>query len=245
MGDIGTADFDPRVPPEVLSLLVNAALADPQLPRRNPTEAFWQSPPSTVAGVQSNHLPTQLDYAVIGSGATGCSVAKNLIDNLPFGSSATIAVLEARRLCSGATGRNGGHLVSPYPFEYDSLEQTLGREEATKCARFANRTLESIYALAGSDGEFAHVSEARRVRSITSFWNQDGFDTAKKGVLRYEEIVPDERGDSEVCDSQARIAVSPSTKRKIPDSDGDPKTGTKYEECRGYDHSQRRGILAL
>lgn len=120
----------------------------------------------------------------------------------------SITVLEARGLCSGATGRNGGHLVSPYPFEYDSLEQTLGQEEATKCARFANRTLETIYALAGSDPELTSMAEARRVRSITGFWTREGFDEAKKGVLRYEEIVPDERGDSEISKSQERIAVS-------------------------------------
>lgn len=208
MGDIGTADFDPQIPPGVLSKLIEAALSDPQLPRPNPTEAFWQSPPSLISDIQSPHLPSQVDFAIIGSGATGCSVAQNLLDNLPSGSQATLTVLEARSLCSGATGRNGGHLVSPYPFEYDSLEQTLGQDEATKCARFANRTLESIYSLAGSDEELAKVSEARRVRSITGFWDRDGFNAARTGVLRYEEVVPDERGDSEIYSSDEKIQVS-------------------------------------
>ena len=209
MGDIGTAEFDHQVPQDILSKLIDAARSDPQLPRSNPTEAFWQSPAHpTVSTIQSPELPTQCDYAIIGSGATGCSVAKNLLDNLPTGSQATITVLEARTLCSGATGRNGGHLVSPYPFEYDSLEKTLGQDEATKCARFANRTLESIYQLASQDQELGSVAEARRVRGITGFWTRDGFHAAKAGIERYEEIVPDERGDAEIVDSEEKINVS-------------------------------------
>lgn len=209
MGDIGTAELDPQVPQDILSKLIDAAKADPQLPRPNPTEAFWQSPAHpTVSTVQSPQLPAQCDFVVIGSGATGCSVAKNLLDNLTTGSQATVTVLEARTLCSGATGRNGGHLVSPYPFEYDSLERTLGEDEATKCARFANRTLETIYQLASQDQELCSVAEARRVRGITGYWNRDGFQAAKAGIERYEEIVPDERGDAEVVDNQEKIRVS-------------------------------------
>ena len=209
MGDIGTAEFEPQVPREIISKLIDAALADPQLPRPNPTQAFWQSPAHPkVSKAQSPELPAQCDFAVIGSGATGCSVAKNLLDNLPPNSQATVTVLEARALTSGATGRNGGHLVSPYPFEYDSLEKTLGQDEATKCARFANRTLETMYSLAGTDEELASAAEVRRVRSITGFFHQDGFDAAKAGIARYEEIVPDERGDSEVCGSQQQTRVS-------------------------------------
>ena len=210
MGDIGKPKLDPQVPKAIILQLIDAALADPQLPRPNPTEAFWQLPAHpTVSKAQSSQLPAQCDYAIIGSGATGCSVAKNLLDNLPTDSQATVTLLEARTLCSGATGRNGGHLVSPYPFEYDFLEQTLGQDEATKCARFANRTLETMYGLARSeDKALADAAEIRRVRSITGFWTQEGFNAAKAGIQRYEEIVPDERGDSEICESEEETRVS-------------------------------------
>jgi hypothetical protein len=210
MGDIGKPEFDPQVPREIILQLIDAALTDPQLPRPNPTEAFWQLPAHPkVSKAQAPTLPTQVDYAIIGSGATGCSVAKNLLDNLTADSQATVTVLEARTLCSGATGRNGGHLVSPYPFEYDSLEKTLGQDEATKCARFANRTLETMYRLASSeDEELASAAEARRVRSATGFWTQEGFNAAKAGIKRYEDIVPDERGDSEIFESEEEFQVS-------------------------------------
>jgi hypothetical protein len=68
--------------------------------------------------------------------------------------------------------------------------------------------LETIYQLASQDQELCSVAEARRVRGITGYWNRDGFQAAKAGIERYEEIVPDERGDAEVVDNQEKIRVS-------------------------------------
>ena len=45
------------------------------------------------------------------------------------------------------------------------------------------------------------------MRPIKDFRNQDGFDAARKGVQRYEEVVPDERGDSEIAESQETFTV--------------------------------------
>ncbi|EMF08392.1 DAO-domain-containing protein [Sphaerulina musiva SO2202] len=186
-----------NIPPKVISHLIQEANQDPQLPRENPTEAFWQLPPSPLSTHQSPALPAQTTYAIIGSGVTGCSVAKTLLENLPSDSQATVTVLEARSLSSGATGRNGGHLVSPLPEEFTSFEKYLGKEETTKVARFANRTLESMYALAEEDEELSRVSEARRVKSVCAIYDQELFEETKKSVLRYEECLPEQKGDNE------------------------------------------------
>jgi hypothetical protein len=72
-----------------------------------------------------------------------------------------------------------------------------------------------MYTLASSeDEELASAAEVRRVRSITGFWTQEGFNAAKAGIQRYEEIVPDERGDSEICESEEEIRVSYCTRPK-------------------------------
>lgn len=83
----------------------------PGLPRANPTASAWQEPPHpSVADAQSAQLPAAVDVAVIGSGITGCAVAHTLLHHGP--PNLRVSVFEARRAVSGATGRNGGHLVS-------------------------------------------------------------------------------------------------------------------------------------
>ncbi|KAH9933172.1 FAD dependent oxidoreductase [Epithele typhae] len=52
------------------------------------------------------------DVCIIGSGISGLSAAYNLADEPGLG----VVVFEARDFCSGATGRNGGHLT-PYLFQ--------------------------------------------------------------------------------------------------------------------------------
>jgi hypothetical protein len=73
----------------------------PGLPPPNPTRSFWAVPPAKIADHRSD-LPKHTDVVIIGSGITGTSVAKallNAVDGLH------VVMLEARQICSGATGR--------------------------------------------------------------------------------------------------------------------------------------------
>lgn len=196
------------IPGSVIAQLVKDAEQDPGLPRENPTEAFWQLPASQISTTQSAKLPSTTDYAIIGSGITGCSVAKNLLDNLPAGSTATVTILEARTLCSGATGRNGGHLLSPIPEEFTHVEKYLGVDEATKVARFANRTLKSMHHLANSNEELKKTSEARKVTSICAYYDGEVFDDAIQANRRYEECLPESKGDHAVFSGDDGLKVS-------------------------------------
>ncbi len=75
------------------------------LPRDNPTPSYWQDPPDEIADLRSTDvLPEEADVVIVGSGITGAAVAWNLLENDP---ERTIVMLEARKACSGATGRNG------------------------------------------------------------------------------------------------------------------------------------------
>lgn len=169
------------------------------MPRTNPTTAFWQMPPHpTLSDVQSPALQKTTDVAVIGSGITGCSVVSNLLSlggASPSASSPSpITVFEARQLTSGATGRNGGLLSNFVPGEFTSLSARFGHEQAVKVARFANRTLEKMHALAGSTDEFQSVSEVRRLLDIILLADEEALDGAKKSLALYEEHVPEDRG---------------------------------------------------
>lgn len=91
---------------ERISNLVSKISQDPGQPSERPTESFWQIPPHPVLSTkQSLILPETADVVIIGSGMTAASIAHHLLSN---DSRINITVLEARTLCSGATGRNGG-----------------------------------------------------------------------------------------------------------------------------------------
>ncbi|KAM3420855.1 hypothetical protein BST61_g4094 [Cercospora zeina] len=188
-----------NVPPSIIAQLVQDAHQDPQLPHPNPSESFWQLPPSQLSSHQSPTLPTKTTYAIIGSGITGCSIASNLLSTLSSDSPSHLTILEARTLCSGATGRNGGHLVSPLPESFSTFEKYAGKEATTKIARFANRTLESMHRLSEEgDEELRRVAEVRRLRCVCAYYDEGVFEETKKSMRRYEECLPEERGDAEI-----------------------------------------------
>lgn len=87
--------------------LLKRIQTDPGLPVPNPTLSFWHDVPSPLASHRPDALPTYADVVIIGSGITGTSIARTLLRD---GESETLRVvmLEAREVCSGATGRLDG-----------------------------------------------------------------------------------------------------------------------------------------
>lgn len=75
----------------------------PGLPVSEPTLPFWSVPPATLPTSTNAPLPCHVDVLVIGSGITGLSCARTLLNKGPTG--LRVLVLEARDVCSGATGR--------------------------------------------------------------------------------------------------------------------------------------------
>ncbi|TKY84802.1 hypothetical protein EX895_005882 [Sporisorium graminicola] len=68
-------------------------------------------------------LPTESDTVIIGSGITGVSTAYHLVTSAPSSNSpiSSITIVEARDFCSGATGRNGGHLSEASALAYTEI----------------------------------------------------------------------------------------------------------------------------
>ena len=65
------------------------------------------------------------DVCVIGGGLTGVSAALNLAER-----GCSVILLEAERVGFGASGRNGGQLVSGYSCEMATIRQQLGTERS-------------------------------------------------------------------------------------------------------------------
>ncbi|KAH6697093.1 FAD dependent oxidoreductase [Plectosphaerella plurivora] len=77
------------------------------LPPPRSTASFWHRDPSPLLGHRTTpDLPASTDTIIIGTGITGSFAAKFLKDKSP---STRVVLLDAREVCWGATGRNGGH----------------------------------------------------------------------------------------------------------------------------------------
>ena len=103
-----------QIPHELLAKLAGQIIQDPGIPVAAPTVSAWQEPAHPIATIQSDKLPQRTDFAIIGSGITGTSVAKTLLEN-ELARDKTITMFEARSLTTGATSRNGGFLLSHAP----------------------------------------------------------------------------------------------------------------------------------
>lgn len=75
------------------------------LPVANPSTPYWTVPLSPIARKgESDTLPDYADVVIIGSGITGASVARALLQ-AEHATKFNLVMLEARDVCSGATAR--------------------------------------------------------------------------------------------------------------------------------------------
>ncbi len=105
----------------------------PGLPVPNPTTPFWSIPASPIQKEGSSaSLPACTDVVIIGSGITGTSFARTLLD---ADWSLEAVMLEVRDTCSGATVRNGGHITPQLYHGYLDLKKH-GTEAAKQIIQF-------------------------------------------------------------------------------------------------------------
>ncbi|KAJ5584012.1 FAD dependent oxidoreductase [Penicillium hispanicum] len=178
-------------------------VADPGLPRPNPTESYWQHIPHALANTQSPDLPSDRDYAIIGSGITGLAVAKTLLERHP---SATVTVLEARTLCSGATGRNGGQMAANAGEEYGHLAAVHGPEMAGKIVSFTFRNLEKMQALI-EEYDAVETSELQRLNKLRVFLTDDKFRDFKQSIAQLESDHPALKGLYTILDKETDYGI--------------------------------------
>ena len=172
---------------------------DPGLPAPNPSISYWQTPPlAGISDLQSSPLPSAVDVVIIGSGMTGTSIASHLLKSSGVGAAAAavpplrIAMLDAREACSGATGRNGGHIRPSSYAEYANAKEVGSREEAEKITRLRSAHVQALIEAAGELGEEGQgAAEARVVDSVDAFFEEEEWRVAvgQLKVLRRE--VPD------------------------------------------------------
>ncbi|KAK6498985.1 hypothetical protein TWF481_011556 [Arthrobotrys musiformis] len=167
----------------ILDTALDRLRKSPGLPLPNPTTSFWLLPESPLLSrIQSSTLQSSADIIVIGSGITSTGFIREIYRLNP---SLNIVLLEARGVCTGATGRNGGHIKEgPYE-EYPRLKSLYGNETATRILRFRLRHLEELKAVAKEEGEDCiRESEVREVTGTDVFFDHE---VLREGVSKFEE----------------------------------------------------------
>ncbi|KAM0351580.1 hypothetical protein ACHAPU_002588 [Fusarium lateritium] len=172
---------------EFSSLLTRASSA-PGFPVSEPTRPYWLDDPPfpALCDIQDDELPQEADVVIIGSGITGAAVAKSLLELSD--SKLRVVVCEARQLCSGATGRNGGHIKSAPYDEFAMFRPKLGPEGARRVVRFKRSHLEMMKQL----GEKIPQAEVREVETVDVFLEKEDLDKAKKQIDDVKEWMPEE-----------------------------------------------------
>jgi gamma-glutamylputrescine oxidase len=109
------------------------------------------------------------DVAVVGGGFTGLSAAWHLAMR-----GYDVVLLEASRVGSGASGRNGGQVGQGQRLEQDELEAMVGRESARALWDIANQSVDLVREIASRDEIHADfhpgvIHAAHRARYVPDY----------------------------------------------------------------------------
>ena len=115
------------------------------LPVPNSTSSFWHSEPSEfLLGHRTTpELPAEADVVIVGSGITGASAARFLVED-PRYNGRSVVMLEAREACWGATGRNGGSCNSCCSVRGALSEYDRPLPGSPRCAQRRRRSIRGV-----------------------------------------------------------------------------------------------------
>ncbi|KAK3177298.1 hypothetical protein K4F52_009908 [Lecanicillium sp. MT-2017a] len=132
------------------------------LPVPSPTKPFWHQDGHRLSDHRSTEeIPTSQDVLVIGAGFTGASCAYYL-SHAPE-APASLTVLEAREACSGATGRNGGHMRPESLATFAKFADKINMKTVDEIAQFEIANLIAVQELVQElniDCDFEQIQSA-------------------------------------------------------------------------------------
>jgi len=115
-------------------------------PVPHPTPSYWLSEPHAYANLRSTScLLRECDVAIIGSGMAGVLTAYHILEKNP---DLHVVLLDARALCSGATGRNGGHIK----VQAATLAALPTDEERNAMQSFVGQTIRHVKTIVDKEG---------------------------------------------------------------------------------------------
>jgi hypothetical protein len=194
-------------------------LNHPRLPSKDTTTSFWQQRPlyPDLATTQSPQLPTAADIIIIGSGISGASIAYTILHECrAMGIQRKVTILEGRKLCSGATGRNGGHIkVSPH-VEYSKLKERFGVASAKKMLKFMLMHRQVLLNVAREEN--FQQAEVRDVLTVDCFMEEGNFTKCRAALDVLTAEMPEIAGQIKVLDAKCAQEVTRSSSRELQTS---------------------------
>jgi glycine/D-amino acid oxidase-like deaminating enzyme len=130
------------------------------LPTKESTTPFWRTELHELDNQRTTaDIPTTCDILIIGGGYAGIAAAYHLLASdeakAKFFNGAArpnVVLLEARGACSGATGRNGGHLRPAVHTRLPFLIEEYGLESAVELCEFEDVHVPVITELIRKEG---------------------------------------------------------------------------------------------
>ena len=180
-------------------------------PISNPCPSFWQKNPPfpNLVDMKSENLPGTTDIIIIGSGISGASVAYSILNGSHNHGKAQysprVMIIEAREVCSGATGRNGGHIKCSAYMEYFALKARFGMKKATELLEFQRQHMPILLDLIRQKG--LKIAEAREVETVDIFTDEQTWNEAKSMVQQLREDLPGAAKDIVIHDGMEGCEV--------------------------------------
>lgn len=172
---------------------ITRIFSDPGIPHTKPTSPFWlRQPHPQLSGCQSDTFPTEADVVIIGSGITGASIARTLLqDRISQDGNQehpSVVMVEARDICSGATGRNGGHILETGE-AFAGMADSIGVEAAKKILKFRLSHLNEMLNIADQWG-LTDECQARRVQFLGVYFDENPWKEGLKRFSRFKDAMP-------------------------------------------------------
>ena len=150
-------------------------------PQHVPQETFWQRDKHLEQPLPSStDLPEESDIVVIGAGFAGVSSVYHLVKEIKASGltkKPRITLLEARDVCSGATGRNGGHMR---PDMYGHIPKYIDRAGVRAGAEIAEFEIANLHAVKQLIDEEDIDCDFTLTRSIDVWCNPEAAKRAKQ-----------------------------------------------------------------
>ncbi|TQV94315.1 hypothetical protein V2A60_002648 [Cordyceps javanica] len=172
--------------------MLSRALQGAAVPVANATASYWMDDaPFPEVNLNAHPLPDLADYVIIGTGIAGLAATRTVLEisrdqrtEMPL----RVVALDARDVCAGATGRNGGHIKSAPYKDFADLKTRLGSADK---ARDTLRFMRSHVDVLKEVGREVPEGEVRDVESVDMFLEQEDFEKAKSLVDDLKTNVPD------------------------------------------------------
>jgi glycine/D-amino acid oxidase-like deaminating enzyme len=159
--------------------------------------SYWHDTTPAFTGADPGPLPGTVDVAVIGAGFTGLSAALALARR-----GASVVVLEADRVISGASGRNGGHVNNGTAIDFGSLAARLGLERARALYRTYDDAVETVERIVREEQITCGFRRSGKVKLAAKPFHYEkiarGFDLLHREADPDTDLVPPDRIRDEV-----------------------------------------------